>query len=238
MRSRTWASAVGWALVAICQDARGQCEEKQLAKVIAGDAAQIDWFGTAVAIDGGRVAVGAYGKAPDGAVYVFEQSGASWGQSAKLDSPPSGGAGQKFGHAVGLKGSILVAGAPYANVGAASKVGAATVYEHSGGVWQPIATLVASDPVSNAAFGRALSFDGKTIATSARNNEGGVVYLFQEKAGTWLQVARLVPNDPKPSAQFGESVSIDGDRLIVGAPHASGASPASGAAYEIGRAHV
>jgi hypothetical protein len=106
----------------------GQSFSRQLPKLTANDGAAEDQFGSAVAINGNTVAVGApqddvfvnnVMQDDHGSVYIFTRSGTTWGQTQKLNA--SGQASNlphdqdRFGSAVALgSGSIttLVAGAP------------------------------------------------------------------------------------------------------------------------------
>jgi hypothetical protein len=84
----------------------------QEAKIVAADRQPLDAFGTSVAIDGGRVVVGASGAASNqGAAYLFEFDGAGWSETAKFTSAWSA-VNDRLGAAVALRGSLLVAGAP------------------------------------------------------------------------------------------------------------------------------
>jgi hypothetical protein len=98
----------------------------QEAYVKASNTGRDDWFGYAVAIDGDRLAVGAYAEGSNagglngdqsdnssrlaGAVYLFTRAGATWSQQAyiKESSPRQDSA---FGLAVALQGTTLVVSA-------------------------------------------------------------------------------------------------------------------------------
>ena len=85
----------------------------QLAKIKASDGAAGDAFGYSVSVGSGRIVVGAYGDADNGAgsgsVYVFDLNGA---QLAKI-SAPDGGIGDFFGYSVAVGSGRIVSGAPY-----------------------------------------------------------------------------------------------------------------------------
>ena len=84
------------------------------AKLVAADETQGDYFGISVAIDGTTALVGAHrGNEPfadGGAVYVFERTGATWNQTAKLLAP-DGANFSYFGISVGLDGNTALVGA-------------------------------------------------------------------------------------------------------------------------------
>ncbi len=93
----------------------------------ANGGAEGDRFGTAVAISGNVIVVGAKGHDGDGsesgAAYVFSRSGSDWAQQTKLASP-SAAAGARFGTAVAIDGPRLAVG----SVNAAGN-GTVTVFE-------------------------------------------------------------------------------------------------------------
>jgi len=88
----------------------------QVAKLTASGGVAGDYFGYSVAIDGGTIVIGAYGKddagADSGAAYVVRTSdgGATYAQEAKLtaaDAFP----GDQFGRSVAIYGDTIVIGA-------------------------------------------------------------------------------------------------------------------------------
>ncbi len=88
-------------------------EWQPTAMLKAEDGAEGDRFGTAVAISGNVIVVGAKGHDGDGseagAAYVFSRSGNEWPQQTKLASP-SAAASARFGTAVAIDGARLVVG--------------------------------------------------------------------------------------------------------------------------------
>ncbi len=71
-------------------------------------------FGSTLAFDSGRAAIGAYGDIPDdqccGAVYTFQREGEQWIQGVKLTG--NGRHPTYFAWSVGLSGELAVVGAP------------------------------------------------------------------------------------------------------------------------------
>lgn len=86
----------------------------QQAKVVAFDAAENDWFGWSVSIDGDWLVVGAPGDDDlsfnAGSAYVYARSGATWTNTAKLNAS-DGGVGDSFGNAVAMHGDLMIIGA-------------------------------------------------------------------------------------------------------------------------------
>ncbi len=101
-------------------------------------------FGLTLSLDstGTRLAVGAplagalVGNSIVGAVFVFERTGNTWTQSARVDSPLS--ARGSFGTGVNLQGDLLLGGDPQGS--ATATVGGAAVLfrRQSNGAWAPV----------------------------------------------------------------------------------------------------
>ena len=88
----------------------------QEAKLTPGSVSSLAFFGIAVSLDGERLAVGAFNDnasaTASGSVFVFESSGAAWGEVVKLD-PGVDASLAGFGAAVSLHDDRLVVGAPF-----------------------------------------------------------------------------------------------------------------------------
>jgi len=102
----------------------------QQAKLTASDAVAFDNFGWSVSISGDYAVIGAYGDGDDGdysgSAYVFERSGTTWTQQAKLTASDAV-AFDKFGKSVSISGDYAVSGA-YGNDDGGSNSGSAYVY--------------------------------------------------------------------------------------------------------------
>jgi len=169
----------------------------QEGQLSASDGAAFEGMGTAVAISGSTIVVGASsatisggaelgGKPhPQGAVYVFTEPGGGWGsatQTARLLASDadreeySGNVyGDGFGQAVAISGQTIVVGAASATEG-----------------------------------------EGVSAVTYA-----GKAYVFVEPGGGWVnatQNAELGPTDATQYNYFGSSVATDGATVLVGDP--------------------
>ncbi|SDD06376.1 putative Ig domain-containing protein [Aquimonas voraii] len=178
------------------------------------------YYGWSVSASGNRVLVGMPYEfngvtLTTGAAYVQGFDGAQWQQEAKI-TPADGVNFDYFGEAVALSGDIAAVGAPDHQ----SARGAVYLFQRNGASWSQFAKLLPSDPLQNARFGAALSFDGTTLAAAAPNHNGGrgAVYLFTASGGTWTQSARLQAADAAANDRFGQAVAIEADTLIIGAP--------------------
>jgi len=220
----------------------------QTARLQADDKANLDFFGTAVAVSGTTVVVGASGKdLSRGAVYVFSKTAGTWSQSAKLLAGDRG-IGDGFGGAVAIAGSVLVVGASGDDTSLTFDHGAAYVFTQSAGTWSQTIKLLASDRVGGDNFGVAVGISGNTIAVGAHQednstlntsnalNNAGSVYIFDRPTTTWSQTTKLTPSDRAADDNFGRSVSLAGNTLVVGAPNRDEASVSNvGAAYVFDR---
>lgn len=149
-------------------------------------------LGSAMALDGDTLAIGAPGEtapaadgsatAQAGAVYVFVRSGDTWIQQARLTAPgfPSGVTNLDFGISVALSGDTLAVGAP----GDTSN-----------------ATGIDGDP-------------GNLLAVGS-----GAVHVFVRSGATWGYQAYVKASNTGFFDQFGSAVALSGDTLAVGALH-------------------
>jgi len=214
---------------------------RQVAYLKASDTDEGDQFGTAVAISGETVVVGA-GHA--GKAYVYTRSGNVWSHQADLEAS-NATAFHWFGNDVDIAGDIVVVSAPL-HSGAASGVngpeeaccttrsGAAYVFERDAGVWSQQAYLKASNPDEHDQFGSSVAVSGETVAVGARSEDSaaatvngeqgdnaasgaGAVYVFRRTAGTWGQEAYVKAANPQAGDTFGVHVELSGELLAVSA---------------------
>ena len=157
-----------------------------------------DLFGSAVAINGETIVVGAYlessgasginGNQADnstfgaGAAYVFVRQGTTWSQQQYLKASNTS-SGDFFGQAVAISGETLV-------VGARNEASAAT----------------------------GINGDG----TDNSLPEAGAVYVFLRIGVNWSQQAYLKASRTERSNRFGSAVAITDNTLIIGAEAESG----------------
>ncbi len=207
----------------------------QLTKLVAGDAAMGDRFGTAVALSGNTALVGAFGDDGfAGSAYLFQDSG-TWSQIEKLMASDAV-SGDQFGFSAALEGNAALVGAPLGDKGALADVGAAYLFQDDGsGNWQET-KLTASDAVSTELdqFGSSVALAGNLALVGAwrdgdAGSDAGAAYLFEKDGlGTWNQIAKLMAGDAQPDDFFGFSVAISGNTALIGAPLGN---TGAGAAY-------
>jgi len=237
----SWITIV-FLLVGVLATAATSFAQCQVAKLLAADMGEGDYFGSSVAIDGDWAIVGAPQEddvaEQSGAAYVFHLENGAWVQTQKLKAgDPLFGA--IFGQVVAMDGLTAVISAPGDSPQGIAAAGSAYVFELSGGAWTQRAKIWASDPTSNAFFGSdSMALSGGTIVVGVNSASpaglfSGIAYVFEGAASSWTQVARLFPSDAAPGDAFGTGVAIDGRRLVVGA---SGVDVPPG--FDVGAAYV
>ena len=175
---------------------------QQQAYVKASNTHAWDNFGNSVALEGSRLAVGAYwehsnthgvgaaqqlapGDYSSGAVYLFDFDDTQWAQTVFIKAS-NGDSGDGFGQAVALHEGVL----------------AVTACREASG---------STDPHDNSAAG------------------AGAAYLYTLSKGTWVERAYVKASNPDGSQAssygvgdgFGQAVRLDARTLLVGAPYES-----------------
>jgi hypothetical protein len=214
----------------------------QVAKLIAGDGAEDDYFGISVAIAGDIIVIGAYsddvgGHTSQGSAYIFERNpddGDPWLRVEKLTAV-GGGYYDYFGRSVAVAGDTIV-------VGATEGGGRGSAYifqrDYSGAdQWGQVKRLIASDGANGDRFGHTVAIAGDTVVVGGNesdvggNTDQGAAYIFerdQDGVDQWGQVKKLTASDGAALGYFGVAVTIAGDTVVVGA---YGDNSERGAAY-------
>lgn len=234
-----WADVSGWqdagAAYVFRRDKDGAGNWGLVTKLTASDVyTNNDHLGTAVAIDGNTIVVGAAEKEVNnirdaGAVYVFTSSSLdNWSQTAILTATTPY-TQDLFGRAVTIDGNTIVVGAPWTNKGTQFDTGLAYVFYRSGDQWNQIKKLSASDSQPYDRFGTSLALDGDTLVVGAYqpgSSSGsvppgpGAAYIFERNAsGTdqWGELAELSAAGGAQGDRFGFATQVAGDVVVVGA---------------------
>ena len=211
------------------------------ASLLPSDGEAHDLFGSAVAIDGDTLVVGAFGqdsagRKNSGAAYVFVRTPNGWDEQARLEAPvPEIQDG--FGYSVAVSGNTVVVGAVDDDTPGGKDVGSAYVFVRSGTSWSLEEQLVVSDPEKSQLFGSAVGVAGDTVVVGApldpeNGMEAGAAYVFVRSAGVWTEQAKLLASDGAMGDLLGSSVSISGEVVAAGAIAADTAGGAdAGAVY-------
>jgi hypothetical protein len=152
------------------------------AKIGPSDGEADDRFGATVSLDGDTVLVSSTNDDDNGetsgAAYVFERSGGSWSQQAKLVASDAS-AYDAFGSGVSLEGDTAVIGA-YGDDDNGYRSGSVYVFVDSGGSWIEQAKILASDGAAYDQFGSYLDISGETIVITALGDGeySGSAYIY------------------------------------------------------------
>lgn len=202
------------------------------------------YFGNSIAIDGSTIAVGVPaamgggGQPSAGAVHVLERNtSGAWARVAEL-TPATPEWRGVMGHAVGISGGAIAAGAPNANeVHLFHRSSTGWVQEE---VLSPV--LDSASAQSAAAFGFDVALEGSNLLVGApsgprignvpvvgwADSDAGSAYVYGEEAEGWQLDDILRSGD---SLHFGKRVDLEGSTAVVGVPHWPEWSASIGAAY-------
>lgn len=186
-----------------------------------------DRFGTAVALAGNTLLVGADGDDQGrGTAYAFNRSGTVWALPTQLLAA-DGAAGDGFGAAVALDAGHALIGAPLegeSGTGAVFARGAAYLFERiSPTTWAQPVKLLANLPAAGDAFGFAVALDSGLALVGApfANLQSGRISIFQDIGVGWSATAELGSAFTQAGARLGWSLSVASDELLGGAPFAA-----------------
>lgn len=210
-------------LALITTPCRGQCTFEEKLELVPSDGAAGDGFGAPMCASGDVLVVGvpfADGlESNSGAAYVYRNHAGTWIEEQKLTSGDPG-AFDDFGISVAVEGDVLAVGAFYDDVTLPDQ-GSVSVYRFDGAVWNLQHRLTASDPESEARFGRSVAIAGDWMAVGAyRTDDAGVdsgsVYLFRNDGTAWVERQKVIASDAASGDLFGVDVSLSGNALLVG----------------------
>ena len=212
--------------------------------VFASDPGQDDAFGSAVALSGTTLLVGAYlddvsTRVNQGSAYVYTRNVNAWPFQAKLQ-PGDGEANKQFGYAVGIDGDTVVVGArdDSLNPNNFANQGSAYVYTRSGTVWSQQQKLLAPDGAAQDFFGQAVAIDGDTVIAGAASDDlgaasdAGSAYVYFHVGAAWPLQQKLTGSDGETGDSFGSAVAVDGNTAVITATNDDiGAAAGQGSAY-------
>jgi hypothetical protein len=179
----------------------------------ASDPGTYDGFGSAVALEGDRLMVGAgqnYIPVPlgPGKVYAFERTGSTWSETqVLLAADPLVNSG--FGMSLAFDGATLATGAG----GSGSSVYA---FVEDAGVWSQEAKL--SLPATTARGVIGLSGDRLLVGAPWDDDLGsnaGAVLVFRRTGGVWAQEDKGYGDDTDEGDAFGQMLDWNGGRVAV-----------------------
>lgn len=193
------------------------------------------WFGCAVAVEGDRIAVGAYGEPQDGsagAVHLFRRTASGWTIEQSLTPPWSGPSW--FGFSIAMEGDRVLVGAPIARPpGSGAATGAAFLHEHAANGFTLVATLTAPWLVAGDGLGFSTALlDGAAFVGATGDDElgedAGAVYLFARRPNGFRPAEKLAVPALAPGDRCGASLAAVPGRLLIGRGGDPESSPAPG----------
>ncbi len=211
-------SAPGAGAVYIFQRVGGSWVQQAYLK--AGNLGAGDEFGSAIALQGNTLVVGAPGEdgsaatingADDdsavdaGAAYVFVRSGSAWTQQAYV-KPIENKIGYGFGRTVATTGGRATVGAKEA----------AFAFVRSSGDWSQQAYLQPQGIASG--YGASVSMTGTRLVVGSGGNQDVGVEVYLRSGEIWSFEQALVAPSSAGQDRFGAAVSIFGLTIAVGAP--------------------
>ncbi|WP_394221453.1 FG-GAP repeat protein [Alteromonas gracilis] len=149
---------------------------KQEAKLVAADGGKTDIFGVRVAISEDIAIVSARrddveGIGVDaGSAYIFERSGTTWAQKAKLTSP-DGKADDRFGRGVALDGNMAIISAMNHDANGAD-TGAIYVFKNTAEGWSFNSKITAKLSLPNDRFGWNVDLSGDLAVIASPHHDG------------------------------------------------------------------
>jgi hypothetical protein len=186
-----------------------------------------DCLGSWVVADAAQVLAAARGRDSTGnragGIARWLHDGQTWTFDRWIE-PPRPTAGQEFGHALSLRGSVLVVGAPADDL-RGTDAGAAWVLQPSEELgWTNKVELIPQSPESGERFGSGVATNGQRVvvaapfATIGAFPHAGRVLVYEPSAGGFTSPAVLTAPTPAAEHFFGESLACDGTWIIVGCP--------------------
>lgn len=178
-----------------------------------------DYFGSAVAMSGEVLVIGAYGDDDKrGSAYVYRRSGRAWSYEQKL-SASDGATGDELGRAVATDGQRIVATA-LRHQRPDFEQGAGYVWVHDGGSWTLEQKLVPA--LSTILFGDSAAIDGDRILIGAPQDVAlgyftGAVFAFERSGSSWSQTQRIFEPGAAAGHHFGLRLSMRGGVAVISA---------------------
>ncbi|HJQ69761.1 MAG TPA: hypothetical protein VKA70_12350 [Blastocatellia bacterium] len=165
----------------------------QQARIMASDGAAGDNFGHSVSVSGNTLAVGSPFRDAglnqnQGAVYLFNPSGATWIRAQTLTAG-DGAADDNFGISVAIENDALIVGASGDDFAQPTGQGSAYVFTRSGPSWSEAQKLFALDGMTNDGYGNAVAIDDRTFLIGVSNDDfgptvdQGSAYVFVASGG-------------------------------------------------------
>ena len=196
-------------------------------------------FGLSVAIDAGKIIVGAPGDRTDGnfsgRAFIFSRNASGWTLDTTL-SCPVGGRGW-FGNAVAVNQGRVLVGAPRLTRPQQTDFdarGAVFEFEHADNGWRCVSTIMPANTLQGDSFGCSLALQKQRAVFGASSDSlagrlaGAAFAGTRLTSGAW-NVERLAAPDCAEQQLAGHMVAIFGSSIVVGRLGNPEEDPAPGA---------
>lgn len=191
-----------------------------------------DRAGADVAIDGGTIAVGSPIKTASsfqsGAVGVWTVSGTSWTQAQELTPSNSTTTPLRFGHSLALRGNQLIVGAPLESDATTQYIGAAYLFEQTGGTFSLNRHFQPPTTTYNLNFGYDVAVNGNTAVIGQpfdyfNPTISGSAWTFRRRTASkpWVADQMLTHTGGAFDDELGASVAMSDDTIVLGARYAN-----------------
>jgi hypothetical protein len=190
----------------------------QVARLFSPDQDEYDYFGSAVALHGDVIAVGAsyddFEAELPGAIYLYRRVAGTWVFEAQL-RPPELTENDIFGNALALAGDTLLAGALSTASHHPLDRSGVFVYRHSGGSWVRSELLQPAAGSFFDRFGSSVALSGGRAVVGAPGES--LVYVLRDDAGTWVWESQVTAAPPPAPVEdeLGRAVAFDGTTLLA-----------------------
>lgn len=237
LRCRSFSVLSGLFLIGLACLSMADSDGEAPVTFVAPGAADGDLFGISVAVDRGRIAVGASSTDLErddmGVVHLFETAGDGGVESTATLKATDGELADGFGASVALDGDAVIVGAPRVLLSELNE-GAAYLFERDGSGWRQVARFRRESVGKNDMAGVAVGLDGNVAVVGApgadvAGTDSGVVLVYERGREGWTRTATLTPDSA--SERFGAAVAVEGDRILVGASGNVPAKETTGSAY-------
>lgn len=179
-----------------------------ITKIVASDGAANDQFGLSVAVNLGKIVVGAWqDDSAKGSAYIYDLTGVQLRKITASD----GAAGDQFGVSVAIGSGRIVVGA-----NDPTSSGSAYIYDLNG---TQLAKVTAPDPETGSEFGRSVAVGSGRIIIGSRYDDvsgltaKGSLYIF-DLNGNYID--KITASDGEAGDHFGSSVAICSGRIVSG----------------------
>jgi hypothetical protein len=161
-----------------------------------------------------------------GTATIFARTNGVWSWQQRLFASGTA-AGDRFGAAVAISGTLVVVGAPNADDFGVVDQGSAYVFVGKGGVWWEQQKLINLYPADYDGFGHSVATNGKMIVVGVPNAElfgtpdQGTALVYEWSSGAWRVHQWFLFMTGTVWPAFGASVAISEGTVVVGAPNRS-----------------